>query len=54
MEHSVSEWVWTAMPVNSSAADIILLMVKSWARGDRDILSVTQNPEEFHSLDPKC
>lgn len=41
MEHNVSEWVWAAMPVNSSAANIIPLMVKSWAHGDRDILSVT-------------
>lgn len=36
----LSEWVWAAMPVNSSAADIIPLVVKSWAHGDRDILSV--------------
>ena len=41
MEHNVSEWVWAAMPVNSSAANIIPLIVKSWAHGDRDILSVT-------------
>lgn len=35
MEHSVSEWVWTAVPANSSAANIILLMVKSnpWGQG---------------------
>ena len=41
MEHNVSEWVWAAMPVNSSAANIIPLIVKSWAHGDSDILSVT-------------